>query len=93
VEGRILEAAFDAGLVTSDAGALLHSLDDVGSHRNQELTAFSDGQLPCRSNPGRSRGTDSLATRIAAVGFICRPYIPNPTHDNVCLLEPQTLNS
>jgi Transposase DDE domain group 1 len=57
VEGRIVEAAFDAGLVTSDAGALLlgatdRAIDLVGrfadcfrDHRRQDLIEHAVGTL------------------------------------------------
>jgi hypothetical protein len=57
VEGRIVEAAFDAGLVTSDAGALLlgatdRAIDLVGrfadcfrDHRRQDLIEHALGTL------------------------------------------------
>ena len=53
VEGRIVKAAFDAGLVTSDAGALLlgasdRAIDLVGrfadcfrDHRRQDLIEYT----------------------------------------------------
>ena len=57
VEGRAVEAAFDAGLVTSDAGALLlgatdRAIDLVGrfadcfrDHRRQDLIEHAVGTL------------------------------------------------
>ena len=57
VEGRMVEAAFDAGLVTSDAGALLlgatdRAIDLVGrfadcfrDHRRQDLIEHAVGTL------------------------------------------------
>jgi len=73
VEGRAVEAAFDAGLVTSDAGGLLLGATDraiglVGrlagcfrDHRRQELVehgvATLVGQRVRRDNQGESPAT------------------------------------
>jgi hypothetical protein len=72
VEGRIVEAAFDAGLVTSDAGALLlgaadRAIDLVGrfaacfrDHRRQDLIEHAVGTLIGQRVIGIALGHDEL---------------------------------
>ena len=72
VEGRIVEAAFDAGLVTSDAGALLlgatdRAIDLVGrfadcfrDHRRQDLIEHAIGTLVGQRVFGMALGYEDL---------------------------------
>jgi len=72
VEGRIVEAAFDAGLVTSDAGALLlgatdRAIDLVGrfadcfrDHRRQDLIEHALGTLIGQRVFGLALGYEDL---------------------------------
>jgi Transposase DDE domain group 1 len=72
VEGRIVEAAFDAGLVTSDAGALLlgatdRAIDLVGrfadcfrDHRRQDLIEHTIGTLVGQRVFGMALGYEDL---------------------------------
>jgi len=63
VEGRAVEAAFDAGLVASDAGALLLGATD----RAIDLVGrFADGSAPApvatTAQPGKSSSRNELRT-------------------------------
>ena len=87
VEGRLVEAAFDAGLVTSDAGALLlgatdRAIDLVGrcadcfrDHRRPDLIEHAVGTLIGQRVLGIALGYEDLYDHARASGGALLPRL------------------